>query len=73
MLYTNTKSFVRCAARLSNSFPVKVGVHEGLTLAPLLFILLMDTIIKEPQQDISWTLLYDDDDDDVMFAATTRE
>lgn len=72
MLYTNTSSFVRCIAGLSYSFPVKVGVHEGSELAPLLFILIMDTIIKEPQQDISWILLYDDDDD-VILAATTTE
>lgn len=29
MLYENTSSHVRCATGISDSFPVKVGVHEG--------------------------------------------
>lgn len=61
---------MRCAAGLSDSFPVKVGIHQDSALSPLLFILILDTIMKELQCDIPWTLLYADD---VMLAAATRE
>ena len=70
MLYANTTSRVRCAAGTSNSFPVNVGVHQGSALSPLLFILVMDTITRDLQQDVPWMLLYADD---VMLAAKTRE
>ena len=49
MLYINATSHVRCAVGESDSFSVKVGVHQGLTLSPLLFILVSDTIMRDLQ------------------------
>ena len=46
MLYVNTNSCVRWAVGESDSFSVKVGVHQWLALSPLLFILVMDTITR---------------------------
>ncbi|ETN78570.1 hypothetical protein NECAME_10267 [Necator americanus] len=47
LLYAKSTSVVRCAAGTSRPFPVQVGVHQGSSLSPLLFILCMDTITKE--------------------------
>ncbi|EYC25675.1 hypothetical protein Y032_0011g1328 [Ancylostoma ceylanicum] len=61
---------VRSAAGTSPSFEVCVGVHQGSTLSPLLFILCIDTISGDLQSTTPWTLLYADD---VMIAASTWE
>lgn len=70
LLYVNATSRVRCSVGTSGSFPVRVGVHQGSALSPLLFILVMDTITRDLQDDIPWTLLYADD---VLLAAKTKD
>ncbi|KAK6762472.1 hypothetical protein RB195_023264 [Necator americanus] len=66
LLYVKPTSVVQCAAGTSRPFPVQVGVHQGSSLSPLLFILCMDTITKEIQKQHPWTLLFADD---VMLAS----
>ncbi|ETN82559.1 reverse transcriptase [Necator americanus] len=70
LLYAKPTSVVRCAAGTSRPFLVHVGVHQGSSLSPLLFILCMDTITKEIQKQHSWTLLFADD---VMLASESRD
>ena len=70
MLYINTNSHVRHATGESDNFLVKVGVHQGSALSPLLFILVMDSITKDLQWEIPWTLLYANN---IMLNANTRE
>ena len=49
MLHFNTNGHARYAAGESDSFSVKVGVHQGSALSPLLFTLMMDTITRDLQ------------------------
>ncbi|KAK6750376.1 hypothetical protein RB195_002386 [Necator americanus] len=70
LLYAKPVSVVQCAAGTSRPFPVQVGVHQGSSLSPLLFILCMDTITKEIQKQHPWTLLLADD---VMLALESRD
>ena len=70
LLYANTTGTVRCAAGTSPSFPIRVGVHQGSALSPLLFILCMDTVTADIQLPHPWTLLYADD---VELASRSRQ
>ncbi|KAK6740540.1 hypothetical protein RB195_008789 [Necator americanus] len=67
LLYANPTSVVRCAAGTSRPFSVQVGVHQGSSLSPLLFIL---CITKEIQKQHQWTLLFADE---VMLASESRD
>ena len=40
---------------------MKVGVHQGSALSPLLFIMVMDVLTEDVRDDLSMELLYADD------------
>lgn len=46
-LYARTKGIVRIRGRESKSFDMERGIKQGDSLSPLLFIIVMDQIIKE--------------------------
>jgi len=69
MIYRGASSSVRTSVGLSREFPIRVGVHQGSALSPLLFTTVMDAVTRDLQKPTSWTLLYADD---VALIATTR-
>ena len=52
---------VRCPAGLTDSFKVKVGLHQGSALSPFLFAMVMDTLTDEIRQKSPWTTMFGDD------------
>jgi len=44
----------------SKGFEVKVGMHQGSALSPLLFVIVMEAISREFRVSLSWELLYAD-------------
>ena len=42
-------------------FPINIGLHQGSTLSPYLFVLVMDEVIRDIQGDILWCMLFADD------------
>jgi len=42
-------------------FEVKVGMHQGSGLSPLLFVTVMEAISREFRVALPWELLYADD------------
>ena len=60
-LYTEACTVVRTDAGQSESFEVKVGLHQGSVHGPLLFAAVMDVVSSETRSGLPSELLYADD------------
>ena len=60
-LYTEACTIVRTDAGLSESFEVKVGLHQGSVWSPLLFAAVMDVVSSDARSGLPSELLYVDD------------
>ena len=60
-LYANARSRVRVGEGFSKEFEVKVGVHQGSVLSPLLFIIVLEALSHEFRAGVPWEDLYADD------------
>jgi hypothetical protein len=60
-LFEGARTRVRVESELSDAFEVKVGVHQGSVLSPLLFVTVMDVVSAEVRQGLLMELLYADD------------
>jgi Reverse transcriptase (RNA-dependent DNA polymerase) len=60
-MYTNIVTCIRASDGESDAFPIKIGLHQGSTLSPYIFTLVMDEIINDIQGDIPWCMLFADD------------
>ena len=60
-MYENARSRVRVGAGSSEEFWVKVGVHQGSCLSPLLFIIVLEALSQEFRTGCPWEDLYADD------------
>ena len=69
-LYTEACTVVRTDAGLSESFEVKVGLHQGSVLSPLLFVAVMDVVFREARSGLPSELLHADD---LVLMAPTME
>jgi len=60
-MYTGAKTVVGTVYGNSEGFEVKVGMHQGSALNPLLFEIVMEAIFREFRVALPWELLYADD------------
>ena len=60
-MYENCKSAVSVNGAVGEAFDVKVGVHQGSVLSPLIFIIVMEALSKEFRTGLPWELLYAND------------
>ena len=60
-MYTNARSHVHVSDGYSEEFEVKVGVHQGSVLSPLLFITVFKALSREFRSGVPWEDLYADD------------
>ena len=60
-LYVGSTTRVLAAGGLSEELGLSVGVHQGSTLSPLLFNLVMEEATKECTRQAPWSMLYADD------------
>jgi len=69
-MYTGAKTVVRTVYGSGSGFEVKVGMHQGSALSPLLFVTVMEAISREYRVALHWELLYADD---LVVIAETEE
>ena len=50
-MYEGSETVVRCAAGTTESFKVKVGLHQGSALSPFLFAVIMDRLMDEVRRE----------------------
>ena len=60
-MYEQASTVVRTEGGDSESFEVKVGLHQGSVLSPLLFLIVMEAVTREVRGGLPWELLYADD------------
>ena len=56
--------------RLTEPFPVKVGLHQGLALSPFIFTVIIEQIFKSIWETVPWYMLFADD---IVLVAETRD
>src|ERR1700757_4857647 len=60
-MHCDVSTSVKLQGCESTEFGVKVGVHQGSVLSPLLFIIVLDELSKKFRVGLPWELLYADD------------
>ena len=60
-MYNNAMTSVQTNDHNTDYFPIKIGLHQGSTLSPYLFVLVMDEVTRDIQGDIPWCMLFADD------------
>ena len=70
MMYEDASTKVRMNGRESKAFNVRVGVHQGSVLSPLLFIIVLEALSREFREGLPMELLYADD---LVLIAETKE
>lgn len=69
--YKDVNTRVRCTVGTTDAFEVKVGLHQGSALSPILFNVVMDVITEDVRDEPPRCILYADDI--VLVAETRRE
>ena len=69
-MYEESKTVVRCAVGTTESFKVKVGLHQRSALSPFLFAVIMDRLTDEVRREPPWTMLFADD---IVICKETRK
>ena len=57
-MYSHARSRVGVGEGYSEEFEVKVGVHQGSVLSPLLFIIVLEALSLEFSCGVPWEDLY---------------
>ena len=60
-MYDGATTMVKVNGKLSKGFSVKVGVHQGSVLSPLLFIIVLEALSRTFREGLPMELLYADD------------
>nr|GEU91894.1 hypothetical protein [Tanacetum cinerariifolium] len=60
-MYEGAKTRVRTPIGTTKFFPVEVGLHQGSTISPYLFALILDKLSRGIHEDIPWCLIFADD------------
>ena len=60
-MYVGCKTSVMTSAGKTKGIEIEVGLHQGLALSPLLFVIIIDVITEEIEEGTPWAMLFADD------------
>ena len=60
-MYEGAHTQVRSCLGMTERFPVKVGLHQGSSLSPYIFDVVMDVITRGVVDEGPWCMLFADD------------
>ena len=60
-MYIGARTSVRTSAGDTEVFPIDIGLHQGSSLSPFLFAIMLDELTKEIQDEVPWCMLFADD------------
>jgi len=60
-MYASAKTVLRTVYGNHNGFEIKVGMHEGSALSPLIFVIVVEALSREFRIILPWELLYAND------------
>ncbi|KAJ7957951.1 Retrovirus-related Pol polyprotein LINE-1 [Quillaja saponaria] len=69
-MYEGVLTRVRTVDGMTGEFPITIGVHQGSSLSPYLFALIMDELTYNIQDRAPWCMLFADD---IVLVDETRE
>ena len=69
-MYEDASTKVRLNGRQSKAFNVRVWMHQGSVLSPLLFIIMLEALTREFREGLPMELLYADD---LVLISETKE
>ena len=69
-MYEESETVVRYAVGTTESFKVRVGLHQGSALSPFLFVVITDRLTDEVRREPPWTMLFADD---IVICEKTRK
>ena len=69
-MYKECATAIRTAVGLTESFQVKVGLHQGSALSSFLFAVITDCLADELREEPPWTMMFIDD---FALCSTTAE
>jgi len=60
-MYEGEKTGVRSSVGDIEYFPIDIGLYQGSALSPFLFIIIMDELTGEIQDEVPWCMLFAND------------
>ena len=60
-MYDRVVANIRTCEGITSDFSFTIGLHQGSTLSPFLFSIVMDELTRAIQDEISWCMLFADD------------
>ena len=60
-LYEGSRTKIRVGSGTSDEFGVRVGVHQGSVLSPLIFAIVVDVVTERARKELLNDILYADD------------
>ena len=60
-MYAGCKTSVMTSAGNTKGIEIEVGLHQGSSLGPLLFVIIIDVITEEIEEGTPWAVLFADE------------